>query len=256
MHHHPRREQYQQIIEAAAEHEMMVLSEGGALLQQDLGKIADGASSIEHSIALEKLYEDVYQFWSHTQAASIPTLVVSFGGISGENYWYEKTHVWKHPKLSKFVPQDILAPRSMRRTMAPEHHYNHFNVVKTGKEMKDRDILVAIGGHGQREGLAAHWEMWMMQQGGMTPMEALRAATIVPARHLGLDKNLGSIKVGKLADLAVIDGDVLKDIRDSDKVVYVILNGQIYDAETMHSLGGSEKKRTSFYFESTGDKVK
>jgi len=110
---------------------------------------------------------------------------------------------------------------------------------------------VAIGGHGNREGLAAHWEMWMMQQGGMTPMEALRAATIVPARHLGLDKNLGSIKVGKLADLAVIDGDVLNDIRDSDKVVYVILNGRIYDAETMHSLGGSEKKRTSFYFEST-----
>jgi Tol biopolymer transport system component/imidazolonepropionase-like amidohydrolase len=251
MHHHPRREQYQQIIEAAAEYKMMVLSEGGALLQQDLGKIADGASSIEHSVALAKLYEDVYQFWSHSQAASVPTLVVSFGGFSGENYWYEKTEVWKHPKLSKFVPQDILAPRSMVRTMAPEHHYNHFNVVKTGKELHDRGILVAIGGHGQREGLAAHWEMWMMQQGGMTPMEALRAATIVPARHLGLDKNLGSIKVGKLADLAVIDGDVLNDIRDSDKVVYVILNGRIYDAETMNYIGGgSEKKRASFYFES------
>lgn len=252
MHHHPRREQYQQIIEAAAEYEMMVLSEGGALLQQDLGKIADGASSIEHSVALAKLYEDVYQFWSQTQAASIPTLVVSFGGISGEHYWYETTDVWKHPKLSKFVPQDILAPRSMRRMMAPDHHYNHFNVVKTVKEMKDRNIMVAIGGHGQREGLAAHWEMWMMQQGGMTPMEALRAATIIPAIHLGLDKNLGSIKVGKLADLAVIDGDVLNDIRDSDKVVYVILNGQIYDAETMNEIGNFEKKRTSFYFESTG----
>jgi len=183
--------------------------------------------------------------------------VVSFGGFSGENYWYEKTEVWRHPKLSKFVPQDILAPRSMVRTMAPEHHYNHFNVVKTGKEMHDRGIMVGIGGHGQREGLAAHWEMWMMQQGGMTPMEALRAATIVPARHLGLDKNLGSIKVGKLADLAVIDGDVLNDIRDSDKVVYVILNGRIYDAETMHYIGGgSEKKRTSFYFESRDNKEK
>jgi len=88
-------------------------------------------------------------------------------------------------------------------------------------------------------------------------MEAWRAATIVPARHLGLDKNLGSIKVGKLADLAVIDGDVLNDIRDSDKVVYVILNGRIYDAETMHYIGGgSEKKRTSFYFESRDNKEK
>ena len=250
MHHQPRREQYQQIIEAASEYEMLVLSEGGALLQQDLGKIADGATSIEHSVALATIYEDVYQFWSHSQTASVPTLVVSFGGISGENYWYEKTDVWKHPRLSKFVPQDILAPRSMRRMMAPDHHYNHFNVVKTVKEMNDRNIMVAIGGHGQREGLAAHWEMWMMQQGGMTPLEALRAATIIPARHLGIDSNLGSIKVGKLADLTVIEGDVLNDIRDSDKVLYVILNGRIYDAESMNEIGNTPKKRNNFYFES------
>jgi imidazolonepropionase-like amidohydrolase len=151
MHHQPRREQYQQIIKAAGEYEMMVLSEGGALLQQDLGKIADGASSIEHSVALAKIYEDVYQFWSQSQTASVPTLVVSFGGISGENYWYAKTDVWKHPRLSKYVPQDILAPRSMRRELAPDHHYNHFNVVKSVKAMNDRGITVGIGGHGQRE---------------------------------------------------------------------------------------------------------
>jgi len=55
----------------------------------------------------------------------------------------------------------------------------------------------------------------------------------------------------------VIDGDVLNDIRDSDKVVYVILNGRIYDAETMNYIGGgSEKKRTNFYFESRDNKEK
>ena len=87
-------------------------------------------------------------------------------------------------------------------------------------------------------------------------MEALRCATQNGADYLGMGDQIGSIEAGKLADLVVIDGDVLKDIRESDKVVYVILNGQIYDAETMHSLGGSEKKRASFYFESTDDKVK
>ena len=249
MHHQPRREQYQQIIKAAGEYEMMVLSEGGALLQQDLGKIADGASSIEHSVALAKIYEDVYQFWSQSQTASVPTLVVSFGGISGENYWYVNTDVWKHPRLSKYVPQDILAPRSMRRELAPDHHYNHFNVVKSVKAMNDRGITVGIGGHGQREGLAAHWEMWMMVQGGMTPLEALRAATVNPAKHLGLDKNIGSIKVGKLADLAVIDGDVLSDIRESDKIKYVMINGRLYDAESMNEIGNYDRKRQRFYFE-------
>ena len=249
MHHHPRREQYQQIIKAAQENEMMVLSEGGALLQQDLGKIADGASSIEHSPALAKLYEDVYQFWEQTQAALVPTLVVSFGGISGEHYWYAKSDVWKHPRLSMYVPQDILAPRSMRRMLAPDHHFNHFNVVKTVKEMNDRGIMVGIGGHGQREGLAAHWEMWMMVQGGMTPLEALQAATINPARHLGLDKNIGSIKVGKLADLAVIDGDVTNDIYESDKVSFVMINGRLFDAGSMNEVGNYENSRKAFYFE-------
>lgn len=249
MHHQPRREQYQQIIQAAREHEIMVLSEGGALLQQDLGKIADGASSIEHSLSLAKIYEDVYQFWEQSQTASIPTLVVSFGGISGEHYWYAKSDVWKHPRLSKYVPQKILAPRAMRRIIAPEHHYNHFNVVKIAKQMNDRGILVGIGGHGQREGLAAHWEMWMLVQGGMTPLEAIGAATINPARHLGLDENIGSLKEGKMADLVVIDGDVVKDIRQSDKVVYVMLNGRLYDAETMNEIGNYNNKREPFYFE-------
>ncbi len=249
MHHQPRREQYQQIIHAAREHEIMVLSEGGALLQQDLGKIADGASSIEHSLSLAKIYEDVYQFWEQSQTASIPTLVVSFGGISGEHYWYAHTDVWKHPRLSKYVPQKILAPRAMRRMVAPEHHYNHFNVVKIEKKMNDRGILIGIGGHGQREGLAAHWEMWMMVQGGMTPLEAIGAATINPAKHLGLDRNIGSLKVGKMADLVVIDGDIVKDIRQSDKVIYVMLNGRLYDAESMNELGANNKKRDLFYFE-------
>lgn len=249
MHHQPRREQYQQIIQAARENEIMVLSEGGALLQQDLGKIADGASSIEHSVALEKIYEDVYQFWGQSQTASVPTLVVSFGGISGEHYWYAKSDVWKHPRLSKYVPQNILAPRGMRRMMAPDNHYNHFNVVKTVKQMNDRGIMVGIGGHGQREGLAAHWEMWMMVQGGMTPMEALHAATIIPAKHLGLEGSIGSLKVGKLADVVVMDGDVVNDIRQSDKVKYVMINGRLYDAESMNEVGNYDRKRARFYFE-------
>ncbi len=249
MHHHPRREQYQQMIQAAREAKLMVLSEGGALLQQDLGKIADGASSIEHSMSLAKIYDDVRLFWAGSQAGYIPTLVVAMGGIAGENYWYAESDVWKHPLLSKYVPQDILAPRSMRRTMAPLHHYNHFNVVKIVKELNDLGVMIGIGGHGQREGLGAHWEIWMMVQGGMTPHEALKAATIIPAKHLGLEKNIGSIKIGKLADLVIIDGDVLSDIRQSDKIHYVMLNGRLYDARSMNEIGNRKRIRQSFYFE-------
>ncbi|NMP15251.1 amidohydrolase family protein [Thalassotalea sp. Y01] len=245
----PRRNQRQQVIQAAREMDMMVVPEGGSLLQHNLSMVADGHTSLEHSISTAKIYDDIRQFWQQSETAYVPTLVVAYGGISGEHYWYDKTQVWKHPLLSKYVPSDVLAPRSMRRTTAPEHHYNHINVAKVAKEMQDLDVKVAIGAHGQREGLGSHWEMWMFAQGGMTPLEVLRTATIDSAIHLGLDNNIGSLKKGKLADIIVVDGDVLNDIRQSDKISHVMLNGRLYDANTMNEVGNYDNERKPFYFE-------
>jgi imidazolonepropionase-like amidohydrolase len=211
--------------------------------------LVDGHTTLEHSIPVANIYDDVKQLWSQSEMAYTPTLVVAYGGIWGENYWYDKTDVWLHPRLSKYVPSEFLQPRSMRRPKAPLHHYNHFSVAKVAKELQDLGIKVNSGGHGQREGLAMHWEMWMMAQGGMTPLQALKTATISSAQTLGLDDQLGSIKTGKLADLIVVDGDVSQDIRQSDKVIYTMLNGRLYNAETMDEVGHYDNKRAKFYFE-------
>jgi imidazolonepropionase-like amidohydrolase len=245
----PRRNQRQQFIQASRELEMLVMPEGGSLLQHNLTMVIDGHTTLEHSISTAKIYDDIKQLWSQSSMAYTPTMGVAYGGISGEHYWYDTTDVWLHPRLSKYVPSEFLDPRSMRRTKAPLHHYNHFNVAKVAKEMQDLGVNVNAGGHGQREGLAMHWEMWMMAQGGMTPLQALRTATISPAQTLGLDKQLGSIKVGKLADLIIVEGDVSQDIRLSDKVQYTMINGRLYNAETMNEIGNYDNKRAKFYFE-------
>jgi Tol biopolymer transport system component/imidazolonepropionase-like amidohydrolase len=243
----PRREQRQQVIEAGRELEMMIVPEGGSLLQHNLSMVVDGHTGIEHSIPVEHIYDDIKQLWSQSNVGYTPTLVVAYGGIWGENYWYDKTDVWNHPRLSKFVPKNQLLPRSMRRVKAPDHHYNHFNNARVAKELQDLGVLVNLGAHGQREGLGAHWEMWMFAQGGMSSLEAIRASTLDPAKYLGLDKNIGSLEVGKLADLMVIDGDPLKNIRDSDKVDYTMINGRLFDASTMNEVG--KKQRKALYFE-------
>lgn len=245
----PRRNQRQQVIAAARELDMMVVPEGGSLLQHNLSMIVDGHTGIEHSLPAGAIYDDIKQLWSQTEVGYTPTLVVAYGGISGENYWYDKTEVWAHPRLSKYVPAEFLQARSMRRPKAPDEHYNHFNVAKVANEVNKLGIKPNIGAHGQREGLAAHWEMWMFAQGGMSNLEVLKTATINPAVHFGMDKQLGSISQGKLADLIVIDGNPLKDIRQSDKVEYTMVNGKLYDAETMNLLNGEQTKRTPFYFE-------
>lgn len=245
----PRRNQRQQVIQAARELNMLVVPEGGSLMQHNLTMIVDGHTTIEHALPAAKVYDDVKQLWQASKTAYTPTLVVAYGGIWGENYWYDKTEVWKHPKMRTYVPMDELAPRSMRRPTAPQHHYNHFSVAKTAKELSDIGVVTNIGAHGQREGLGAHWEIWMFAQGGMSPLEALKTATINPATTFGMDHQLGSLEAGKLADLIVIDGNPLDDIRVSDKVQFTMVNGRLYDANTLNEIGLRERKRARFEFE-------
>lgn len=245
----PRRNQRQQVIQAGRELEMMVVPEGGSLLQHNLTMVADGHTTVEHSIPVAEIYNDIEQFWQQTDVYYTPTLGVAYGGIWGENYWYAETDVWQHPKLSRFVPQDVLVGKSMRREKAPHHHYNHINNAEVAKRLTDAGVAVVAGAHGQREGLAQHWEIWMMAQGGMTPLEALATATINPAKEFGMDHALGSLEAGKLADIIVIDGDPLADIRVTDRVTHTMVNGRLYNAETMDQLVPEQVQRPAFFWE-------
>lgn len=245
----PRREQRQQVTTAAREEGMLVVSEGGSQFHMDLSMVADGNSTIEHNLPQSMLYDDVLQFWSQTKVAYTPTLGVTYGGMSGEDYWYQESNVWEHPLLSRFVPPHILQPRSVRRVLAPEGDFYHKISAVTAKMMADEGVLVSIGAHGQREGLASHWEMWSFAQGGMSPIEALRAATAAPAEALGYDADIGSIETGKLADLVIIDANILEDIFQSDKVNMVMLNGRLYDATTMNEKVTGSRTTKPFYWQ-------
>jgi imidazolonepropionase-like amidohydrolase len=90
----------------------------------------------------------------------------------------------------------------------------------------------AVPGH------SLHREIELYVQAGFTPMEAIQAATTVPARVMGLDKELGTIEPGKRADLILINGDPLQDIHNTRNVEYVITNGTLYHtAELWQSVG-------------------
>jgi imidazolonepropionase-like amidohydrolase len=90
----------------------------------------------------------------------------------------------------------------------------------------------AVPGH------SLHREIELYVEAGFTPMEAIQAATIVPARVMGLDKELGTIEKGKRADLILLTGDPLADIHNTRKVEYVISNGAMYHtAELWQSVG-------------------
>jgi imidazolonepropionase-like amidohydrolase/Tol biopolymer transport system component len=251
----PRRDQRQQVIAAARQLDMMVVPEGGSLFEHNMTMVVDGHTGVEHSIPVGKIYDDVTQLWGHTKVGYTPTLIVGYGGNWGENYWYQKTNVWEDERLSQFVPRRILDARSRRRVMVPEDEINHLNNARVVKQLHDAGVNIQLGAHGQRESLGAHWELWMFEQGGMTPMQALRAATLDGARYLGFDREIGSLEVGKLADLIVLDANPLENIRNTHAVKYTVVNGRIFDAATMNEIGNHPRTRKPFFFQMPGSET-
>ncbi|NDD31083.1 MAG: hypothetical protein EB084_22740 [Proteobacteria bacterium] len=245
----PRREQRQQIIAAARELSMMVVPEGGSLFEHNMTMVVDGHTGVEHALPVERVYKDVVALWSGTKVGYTPTLIVGYGGIMGENYWYAHTNVWENARLARFVPNRPLEARSRRRVIAPEDEYNHVQISREAKHLNDAGVSVQLGAHGQREGLGAHWEIWMLVQGGMSPLQALRCATLNGARYLGLDRDIGSLEAGKLADLVVLSANPLDNIRDSEKIDLVMANGRLYDAMSMNETGNHPRKRGRLWWE-------
>ena len=228
---------------------MLVVPEGGSTFIHNMTQVLDGHTTIEHSIPVANVYDDIKQLWGEAKVGYTPTLVVGYGGLWGEEYWYAKTNVWENERLLTFVPRETVDRRSRRRGTAPDEEWGHFNNARVCKELSDAGVGILIGAHGQREGLGSHWEIWMLVQGGMTPHQALRSATLEGARYLGMDSQLGSLEPGKLADLIVIDGNPLGDIRESENVTYTMVNGRLYDAATMTEIGNRERKREELWFE-------
>jgi imidazolonepropionase-like amidohydrolase/Tol biopolymer transport system component len=244
-----RRDSRQMIVKAARELKMMVVPEGGSLLYMNLTHITDGHTGVEHSLPVPNLYKDVVTLFGKSKVGYTPTLIVGYGGLTGENYWYQHTNVYENERLLRYVPRETIDARARRRTMTAEEDFNHVLISRGAKKVLDAGGSVQLGAHGQLQGLGAHWELWMLQQGGMTPLEALAAATINGARYLGLDRELGSLEAGKLADLVVLDRNPLENIRHSESVNMVMLNGRLYDGATLNELGNHPRSRKPLYFE-------
>lgn len=248
----PRREQRQQVIQAARELGINVVPEGGSTFYTNMSMIMDGHTGVEHNIPVAPVYKDVLELWKTSNSGYTPTLIVNYGGVNGEYYFYQKDNVWENEKLLNYTPRQIIDSRSRYRTMVPDEEYEngHILVSKTVTDLSNEGVKVNLGAHGQLQGLGAHWELWMLHQGGMTNMQALQAATINGANYIGAGNDIGSLKVGKLADLIVLDKNPLEDIRNTETVKYTMVNGRLFDTETMNEIGNTQSERSQFWWES------
>lgn len=244
------RQQRQWVIMAAKELKLMPTTEGGLDFKLNMTQLLDGYPGHEHSLPIYPLYEDVVKTIADSKMAVTPTLLVSYGGPWAENYYYSRENVWGDQKIQYFTPYKELASKSRRRPgwfMEEEHVFKKH--AEFMKDLVEAGGLAGVGSHGQLQGLGFHWELWSVASGGMQNHDALKVATSLGAEALGLDGDLGSLEVGKLADILIMDKNPLDDIRNTNTLSHVLKNGKVYDANSLDELWPTEKKAEVFHWQ-------
>jgi hypothetical protein len=241
------RQHRQWVIMAAKEQQLMPTTEGGLDYKLNMTQLFDGYPGHEHSIPVFPLYSDVTQTIAKSKMAYTPTLLVAYGGPWAENYYYTTESPLHDVKLNRFTPYNELNEKARRRVgnlggwFAPEDHVFQKHAQGVNSIVKQGG-LAGVGSHGQLQGLGYHWELWSIASGDMRALDALKVATILGAESLGLDKELGSIEVGKLADLVILDKNPLENIRNTNTITHVVKDGRVYDGNTLDELLPTPRK--------------
>lgn len=245
----PQRRQIQWMLQAADELGLNATAEGGGVMRQ-VAMILDGYTAIEHApTRWANIYDDVVQLYARSGTMYVPTLVVASPDVyQGELYWYQTTDVHGNEKLAHFLDHEALDHKSRTSQRYALDEYYFLSGSGGAAPIARAGGLVASGGHGQVHGLAVHWELWMLEMTGMTPHQALRAATLNVAQGMGMAADFGSLEVGKVADLVVLDGNPLEDIRNSTSIRYVMQAGELYDGDTLDMIWPEERPLPAFKY--------
>jgi len=244
----PERRQRQWISQIAREEGGVMVTAEGADLFYILTMMMDGQTGWEHPIPNLPLYRDATEFLGRAGSFYSATLIVAGPGPWNDGYFLQDNELWQSPKLKHFLPWQKFEVHARRTEERPATDYT-FPLLAQGMA----DIIAAggygaIGAHGQMHGIGDQWEVWMVAS-AMKPLEALRVATLDGAKMIGIDKDIGSLEVGKLADLVVLNGNPLQDIHQTANIAFVMKGGRLYSADTLDEVWPRQKPYGRFFWE-------
>jgi len=215
----------QWVADAARRLGLHPTTEGALSAKLDLSHVLDGYAGNEHAIPPPVLYDDVVQLMARSGISYDLTLQITHGGFPAQDYFIAQDQPYQDPKYTQLAPEFFRRQKFAARPWRDPSLYIFPTIAASAARFAEAGGLLAIGAHGDVPGLGTHWEMEAHVMGGMTPANVLRAATIGGAKAIGREADLGSLEIGKVADMVILNVDPRVDIRNSLSISCVIMAG-------------------------------
>lgn len=243
----PTRQQRQWLVAAASEQGLGIVSH----LQGFDGvmtRIVDGYTGGDHAMSPMPFSRDVFELMRQTGYIWTPNALI-VGGVVGEP---QDRILLFCEAVAQWASQDEIREPRMRRVCgqdggSPVASFDTHRVGLVARQVASaasNGVHIGVSAHNM-PGYNLHREMWLLQTGGMPIEEVLRAATMTNAEKLGLQEEIGSLKVGKIADFLVLDENPLDDILNTLSLRYTVQGGVVYDSATAHRIDVSKIAETT-----------
>ena len=241
----PNRIQRQWLLQACEKAGANMTNEGGSDPLLQLAMVKDGTTGIEHNPVWGDAYDDILTVFAKSGSYLTPTLQVSYTSRPAKSYF--KYKFWRYPdaKWLRFIyPNFSNVPLPEGTTLGRQQGWpaalgvdslrpRFLAPTTVDARLRHLGGAVVMGSHGDDQGIGPHDELWALQAGGLSNLEALQEATIEGARALGIQQDLGSLEPGKIGDLLVLNANPLEDIHNSRDIRFVMKDGILYDANTL-----------------------
>jgi imidazolonepropionase-like amidohydrolase len=194
----------------------------------------------ENEERAQQRYDQEFATFRKNGTAIVPTLVSYLAGAEAYAYIQKPE---SNPYLDHVTPELALRwkadwPKSQFDSTQSKDFYESVKTLQQmTKDAHDKGVVILagtdIGGIFTYPGLDLHRELKLFVEAGLSPMDALRSATILPAETMGSSKTSGSVSRGTIADLVLLAADPLQDIANADRIETVVVRGRVIDRKQL-----------------------
>jgi hypothetical protein len=232
----------QLIVMASREMRITPTTEGAGDFKMSITEMLDGYAGHEHAYEIFPLFRDVALLSAASGITYTPTMLVAYGGPTNKFFLIARENAYEDVRLRNFTFQPDLDRRARQASWFPEDEFIFKGVSGAAAKIVAAGGKVGAGAHHEVQGMGTPWDLMLIATGGMPLHDVLRVGTIFGAQSIGLDRDLGSLEVGKLADLIVLDANPLAEISNLKKVRYVMRGGQLFESETLDEIWPNPRK--------------